>query len=89
MKQKLWFKRRNFGYGWYPNSIEGWIIVLSYLIFVMSGTFFFSKNPEGKNSVIFLSIVFLLTSALILISYKKGEKPMWMWAGKPIFKKKK
>ena len=30
--KKVWFKAKEYGWGWYPSSWQGWIILLIYLL---------------------------------------------------------
>lgn len=79
MKNKIWFKRKKYGFGWYPVSWQGWLTILIWVIlFVFTISYF--DHEWLKN----LIIVFILTSLLIYISYKKGEKPGWRWGDKDI-----
>lgn len=79
-KQKFWFKRKLYGYGWYPSSWQGWLSVLFYifvvLILSMQAESFYSTEELMMGFIIPL---ILSTVILIFISYKKGEKPRWQW----------
>lgn len=82
-KKKLWFKRKLYGWGWTPSSWEGWLTLLVYLGILY---FFFIKIDTNSHSVSDTLIGFalpfiILTSILIFICYKKGEKPKWQWGG--------
>lgn len=76
-KNKIWFKRKLYGYGWYPSSLEGWLIVLFYILALI----FISIRITNESSFLleFNLPVIVLTLVLIFISYKKGEKPRWQW----------
>ncbi|KKP87224.1 MAG: hypothetical protein UR89_C0004G0013 [Candidatus Roizmanbacteria bacterium GW2011_GWA2_35_8] len=73
-KNILWFRAKNYGWGWYPSSWQGWIILSIYLIYL------FYRGMETKRIIetIFATIL------LIIICYLKGEKPEWRWGGKKI-----
>jgi hypothetical protein len=78
-KTELWFKAKCFGWGWYPCSWQGWLVILIWAIL-----FYFSlrkMDHEGLKNILF---IILITFILIWISFKKGEKPSWRWAGKKI-----
>jgi hypothetical protein len=83
--KKQWFKAKNYGWGWYPASVEGWFILLVYvLLFTGSLILFMEFLPQySENAVLimvpFLLWVVLLTSGLLWICYKTGEKPEWRW----------
>ena len=74
--EKLWFKRKIYGWGGYPCSWESWLIVL---IFILS-IYFIARNTLVKGKVLeyFISLI-LLTLIIIYLGYKKGEKPRWSW----------
>jgi hypothetical protein len=79
-----WFKRKLYGWGWTPARSEGWLTILVYL----AGVILFAVKSEGvvsleeaRRSVI--APIIILTILLIVICYKKGEKPRWQW-GKQI-----
>lgn len=81
--KKLWFKRKNYGWGWQPATKEGWLVILVYVIlFVLIITQ--NYNPYNAFEVIFKIVLptILLITSLIFICYKKGEKPRWQWGRK-------
>jgi uncharacterized membrane protein YhaH (DUF805 family) len=71
---KLWFKAKNYGWGWYPSSWEGWLILLIYLILIMV-----ASKLIAINLYLYLSFCFIITAILIFICYKTGEKPYFRW----------
>lgn len=74
---KIWFKRKLYGWGWTPVTREGWLVVAVWIVI-----FYFSiinMDHEWLKNTIF---IFLLTGVLLLICYKKGEKPRWQWGKK-------
>ncbi len=79
MNKKLWFKRRWYGWGWYPVTWQGWIVVLGFILAVI--VLAFSTLPEENLTCYFISLGILIL-VLILICLKKGEKPKWQW-GRP------
>ena len=82
MKQnKLWFRAKMYGWGWYPISWEGWIITLLYVVSVMQPAISIDKaSHSGSDFLINFSIPFIInTIFLLIICYAKGEKPKWRW----------
>ena len=78
---KIWFKRKLYGWGWTPVTWEGWLVIAVWIVI-----FYFSiikMDHEWLKNTIF---IFLMTGALLWICYKKGEKPRWQW-GKRIEEK--
>jgi hypothetical protein len=81
--RKFWFRRKWYGWGWVPITWQGRVVTLVYAGFVI----FISLTLDelaSKKDVIFLFILplVMLTSMLIRICYKTGEKPKWSW-GRP------
>ena len=81
MKNKLWFKAKRYGWGWYPVSWEGWIIILIYTFIMVKIFLSIDMNSHsGSDTLINFAIPFIvLTSILLTICYKKGEIPGWHW----------
>lgn len=71
---ELWFKAKRYGWGWYPCSWQGWLVLLIWtVLFVFSMITF--DHEWLKNLV----VIFILTGILIYVCYQKGEKPRWRW----------
>jgi len=77
MTNKLWFKRKRYGYGWTPVTWQGWMFTI---IWVIALYFVVTKIDHGwfKN----LIVLVVMTGILFLVCYKKGEKPRWQWGEK-------
>ncbi|MFA6386460.1 MAG: hypothetical protein WCW04_01690 [Candidatus Paceibacterota bacterium] len=74
MKNKIWFRRKLYGWGWYPSTLEGWLVILVWALLFAS---LMSRiDHEGFKNIFF---VFIITGLLIYVCYKKGEKPRWQW----------
>jgi len=80
MKKHLWFKAKNYGWGWYPCSWEGWVVLLFYIVGLIG------SSPNAENGVLssFFIQTIVLTIFLIIICFKTGEKPEWRWGRKKI-----
>ena len=78
MKKYLWFKAKNYGWGWYPCSWEGWVVLLLYIVGLIGS----SPNSESGTLFPFFIQTTVLTIFLIIICYKTGEKPEWRWGKK-------
>lgn len=65
---KLWFKRKRFGWGWTPSTVEGWTVTA-----IFAGLFITLMAYNERASAVLLALVF------IFICYKKGESPKWSW----------
>jgi hypothetical protein len=80
-KKKLWFKAKRYGWGWYPASWEGWLILLAYVtLIVRDFTEVDASSHSGSDTLIGVAPRFVIaTAALIAIAYVRGEKPRWRW----------
>jgi len=72
---KIWFKRKLYGWGWTPVTWEGWLVLLVWLVFFISFVNKINDHEWLKNLVFVFGSVILL----LYICYKKGEKPRWQW----------
>lgn len=81
--QKLWFKRKLYGWGWTPATKEGWLVTFVYVMLVVLFTYTIDAYSTIREVVFtcLLPIIFL-TITFIRIAYKKGESPKWQWGGK-------
>ena len=71
---KIWFRRKLYGWGWYPSTWEGWIVILVWAVIFIS--LIEKTDHESLKNMIF--IIFSV-ALLIFVCYKKGEKPKWQW----------
>lgn len=85
-RKKCWFRAKNYGWGWYPVSWEGWVVMMGYLAVVLLFYFSIEKNPESSEQIllIFIPAVACATAILIGICYFTGESPELRWRGKKI-----
>lgn len=82
--QGYWFKAKLFGWGWTPVKWQGWSVLFIYIVLILGLVLIREKdipgNPDsGSNFLTFALPVIVLTILLVLVSYKKGEKPRWQW----------
>lgn len=74
-----WFKRKLYGWGWVPAKWQGW---LTTFIFIIALVFIVQNiavhHNTGPANMYWIAFVILLV-ILIMIGYKKGEKPKWSW----------
>ena len=79
-----WFKRKLYGWGWVPAKWQGWCVILLYVLLILSLVLAreddIPGNPDsGSNFLTFALPIIILTIFLIIVAYKKGEKPSWQW----------
>ena len=79
--KKNWFKAKRYGWGWYPATWQGWMVILGYLA-VLAGLISIFETDIEKLWMFYLISVFALTAVLIYVCYKTGEKPGWHWGDK-------
>jgi hypothetical protein len=78
-REKYWFPAKRFGWGWgFPTCWQGWLVFGAYLLVFALGIFFL-RGEAGAAA--FLTFVSVITLALVLICWKKGEPPRWRWGG--------
>lgn len=74
-KKEIWFKAKNYGYGWYPATWQAWIILAIWLVI-----FVFSLISIEKNNLLLRTLIIVISTWLLIwISWKKGEKAKWRW----------
>jgi sterol desaturase/sphingolipid hydroxylase (fatty acid hydroxylase superfamily) len=79
--KKYWFKAKKYGYGWYPATKEGWLVMLVWLVAFLALVKIFLLNLKDgpKELYWYLPSVFLITGILIFVAYKTGEPARWRW----------
>ncbi|MBP9822270.1 MAG: hypothetical protein KBC81_02410 [Candidatus Pacebacteria bacterium] len=76
----LWFRRKLYGWGWYPLTWQGWLVIFIYVGLVALFSLTINESSPAREVVFtFIFPVMLLTITLIRVCYKKGEKPRWQW----------
>lgn len=83
MEKEIWFKRKRYGWGWYPATWQGWAVLCIWIVLFVCGEVIFMRHLEEGASwhtvAAFLVYTSVLVSGLIGISYRYGEKPRWQW----------
>lgn len=83
-KNKIWFRRKTYGWGWTPITWEGWLVTLvvvaiPILIRLTAKALEYEKSTQYFYTWASVPILFM---ALILICFRYGEKPKWQWGVK-------
>ncbi len=73
-QEKFWFRRKSFGWGWTPATVEGWLSMGLYILLVVAISPLREHYPEA-----FYSIVLVATGVIIALCCFKGEPPRWQW----------
>ncbi len=87
-KKVIWFRAKEYGWGWYPVTWEGWVLTLGFIAIAVGGATFAASTTNTAFTLIFFPFMGVFLLIFIFICYATGEKPEWRWGGKPIFKKK-
>ena len=79
--KQLWFKAKRYGWGWYPVTWQGWLILAVYIgLNVLNFLRIDGKAGSASDTLFnFLPETFALTAILLFLCYKTGEKPGWHW----------
>nr|MBP7805039.1 hypothetical protein [Candidatus Paceibacterota bacterium] len=74
MERKYWFKAKQYGWGWYPATWQGWAILAMYIFATLTTSFYIDSHQYSTfNSLIgFFPTIYILTVFLIIICYKTG-----------------
>jgi len=76
-----WFKRKLYGWGWTPVTREGWFVTLLIIVAILGNAIRFEHGGYSAADVLPQVVIptALLVVLLIVICYKTGEPPRWMW----------
>ena len=79
--KEYWFKRKLYGWGWTPAKWQGWVVVLVAIFLILLNGLYLKeiKSPTDENVTWFLIRTAIIVGLLLLICFKKGEKPRWQW----------
>jgi hypothetical protein len=76
MPKPVWFKAKRYGYGWYPATWQGWLVLLAWVL-LFAGAYL-RWNIETQTAY-FIADYAASTVALIVVCAVTGEKPRWRW----------
>lgn len=79
----IWFKRKKYGWGWYPATKQGWMFMIAWIILFVLGVVIYERHMiEAASSfatLLYLLYVASLIYLLLKVSYRYGEAPRWQW----------
>lgn len=79
-KSKYWFPAKKYGWGWsFPCRWQGWVVFLVWLACHIAGVVLFATRY--MDLYVYVARAVLLTMALLIIVFIKGEPPRWRWGG--------
>lgn len=72
--KKLWFKAKNYGWGWYPATREGWFVMAWYIASLVLILRNIDESSASAINTLFGIVLpsFLVTAILLVICYKTG-----------------
>ncbi|MFI5260631.1 MAG: hypothetical protein ACHQU0_02460 [Candidatus Paceibacteria bacterium] len=85
--ERLWFKRKLYGWGWTPALWQGWAVLAVAILYIFWAVIGFIPATKGSavvpNGEVFLFVMKLVLVVIFLVAmcYWKGEKPRWQWGG--------
>jgi catechol 2,3-dioxygenase-like lactoylglutathione lyase family enzyme len=84
MKNKLWFRRKTYGWGWTPITWQGWLVTLIVVVIPLFIKYSTKMMEFSRTSQYFYTwaSVPILVMGLTLICFRYGEKPRWQWGVK-------
>jgi hypothetical protein len=81
---RLWFRARDYGWGWTPVTLEGWLVMLAFLVAIGAVTAVFLYQlrhgaDPGRATLRFMLEIAILSGLVIAICWLTGERPRWRW----------
>jgi hypothetical protein len=79
--KKIWFRRKRYGWGWYPSSWEGWLILAAFVVLIVWNFLRIDAHSHSNSDTLRPFIIQTLLMFIVLtgICYLTGEKPRWQW----------
>lgn len=81
-EKEIWFRRKRYGWGWYPASWKGWMVTFGYIVLVVAGAYGIPFFEAGNNTSLILIYLIVISILFIAIAWKKGESLRWQWGDK-------
>lgn len=84
--KKRWFGSKTYGYGWVPNTWQGWASIGVYGIAIFFSTSWFASKegaePKVTYTLLYTLMMLLSSTVLVAVSRLKGPKAKWRWGNK-------
>ena len=84
-EKKFWFGNKTYGWGWVPNSWQGWASIGVYGLVIAGATNWLANQndyPATTYNLLYTLMVLIATAVLVVVSKIKGTKPSWNWGKK-------
>lgn len=82
MNKPIWFKRKTYGWGWYPATWQGWLTLLAFAVLMIANAVRLSMSTPSHTGTILTQYIpqtILLVVVLLVVCYLTGETPRWQW----------
>ncbi len=79
--KRIWFKRKTYGWGWYPATWQGWLVLLAFIAIMVWNFLRLDSVSHSASDTLrpFIIQTAVMALVLIFICYRTGEKPRWQW----------
>ncbi len=77
----LWFKRKTYGWGWYPATWQAWLILAGFIAFTIWNFLRLDTHSHSVSDTVRPFLIETLGAGLLLtlIAWLTGEQPRWQW----------
>jgi len=75
MTKQYWFRAKTYGYGWTPNTWQGWLVLAAAVVGFIDGVYKISAGSRVMGSL----EIGLFLIMLIAVCVAKGEPAKWRW----------
>lgn len=84
--KRLWFRAKDYGWGWRPASWQGWLSLIVFVTLLIGGLRWIDTQSLSTTDTLYgaISYTAALIFLLIALCAHTGERPQWRWDGKPV-----
>lgn len=85
--KRVWFRRRRYGWGWYPAIWQGWLATLFFAA-VFAARLFLVRPAHRPDNEVLLTIILpavIWVLIFITVAWRTGEEPHWQWGKRKVF----
>ena len=83
-RKEIWFRRKRYGWGWYPANWKGWATTLVYTVLAVGGSCIIHLFVTGNSLIWPMAYLLVISILFVAIAWKMGEPPHWQWGEKKI-----